>query len=89
MTLAATKLLTEAWEHGLADDSNPFDEAIEQKWIKQWLFYGNSVRYASAMTGAQDYTTFKYGWWGLTTNLQEMKDKIEVKRKLHKGEESE
>lgn len=89
MTFAATKLLTEAWEHGLADDSNPFDEAIEQKWIKQWLFYGNSVRYASAMTGAQDYTTFKYGWWGLTTNLQEMKDKIEVKRKLHKGEESE
>jgi hypothetical protein len=82
MTLAATRLLEEAWEHGLADDSNPFDEAIEQKWIAQWLFYGNSVRYASAMTGAQDYTTFKYGWWGLTTNLEEMKEKIETKKKL-------
>jgi hypothetical protein len=82
MTLAATKLLTKAWEAGVADNSNPFDEAIERKWVKQWLFYGNAARYASAMTGAQDYVAFKYGWWGLTTNLQEMKDKIETKIKL-------
>jgi hypothetical protein len=32
------------------------------------------------MTGAQDYVAFKYGWWGLTTNLQEMKDKIDMKK---------
>jgi hypothetical protein len=82
MTLAATKLMLEAWGAGVADDSNPFDEAIERKWILQWLFYGNTARYASAMTGAQDYVAFKYGWWGLTTNLQEMRDKIETKIKL-------
>jgi hypothetical protein len=87
MTLAATKLLLQAWELGIADDTNPFDEAIEQKWIKQWLFYGNSIRYASAMTGAPDYAAFKYGWWGLTTNLQEMKEKIELYKKLMESQE--
>lgn len=81
MVLAATQLLLKAWERGLADKSNPFDEAIEQKWIKQWLFYANSVRYASAMTGAPDYTTFKLGWWELTKNLQEMRELIQSKEK--------
>jgi hypothetical protein len=82
MTLEATKLLTHAWENGIADDANPFDESIEQKWVKQWLFYGDTARYASAMTGAQDYLAFKYGWWGLTNNLLEMKDKVDTKIKL-------
>ncbi len=87
MTLQATKLVTYAWDNGLADASNPFDEAIERKWVKQWLFYGNNARYASAMTGAQDYVAFKYGWWGLTTNLQEMKDKIDMKKALKEEKE--
>ncbi len=93
MTLQATKLLVYAWENdlakGLPHGENPFDEAIEQKWLKQWLFYGNTARYASAMTGAQDYVAFKYGWWGLTTNLQEMKDKIELKKAVKELEEEE
>ncbi|MFC2163952.1 multiheme c-type cytochrome [Acidobacteriota bacterium] len=72
MTAAATELVLAAWEGGLADPSNPFDEAIEQKWILQWLFYSNSVRYASAMSGP-DYAAFKNGWWYLTKNLQDMK----------------
>lgn len=78
MVLAATKLILEAWNKGLADQSNPFDEAIEQKWISQWLFYANSVRYASAMSGP-DYAAFKLGWWELTKKLQEMHDLIELK----------
>jgi hypothetical protein len=82
MTLEATKLLLKAWEAGVADNSDPFDEAIERKWVTQWLFYGNTARYAAAMTGAPDYVAFKYGWWGLTTNLQEMRDSIEAKIKL-------
>lgn len=72
MVLAATQLLQRAWDEGLADSTNPFDEEIEQLWVKQWLFYANSVRYASAMSGAPDYATFKNGWWELTTNLEEM-----------------
>jgi hypothetical protein len=86
MTLASTLLLVEAWTHGLAEGlpqgKNPFDEAIEQMWIRQWLFYANSVKYASAMTGAPDYATFKNGWWNLTENLQQMKDWIELKKKV-------
>jgi len=83
MVLVATKLLIKAWEKGLADNTNPFDEALEQKWIRQWLFYANSVRYGSAMMG-QDHATFKNGWWDLTENLQKMKDLIELKAKKTK-----
>jgi hypothetical protein len=81
MTLAATKLILSAWEKGIQDNSNPFDEEIEQMWTRQWLFYSNSIRYASAMTGAPDYTAFKNGWWYLNENLQHMKDFIELKEK--------
>jgi len=79
MTLAATRLMLEAWDKGIEDRANPFDEAIEQMWIKQWLFYSSSIRYASAMTGAPDYTAFKYGWWELTNNHRHMRDMIDLK----------
>jgi len=78
MVLASTQLLVNAWDKKIADQSNPFDEEIEQKWIKQWLFYANSVRYASAM-GGPDYATFKNGWWYLTHNLEAMKDFITLR----------
>lgn len=85
MTLASTMLLLEAWKYNLAEGlphgKNPFDESIEQKWIRQWLFYGNSIKYASAMTGAPDYTSFKNGWWYLTENLQQMKSWIDLNKK--------
>lgn len=71
MTLAASELLARAWESGKADKTNPFDEPIEKKWIRQWLFYANSVRYAAAMSGP-DYAAFKNGWWNLTENLGEI-----------------
>lgn len=76
MTLSATQLMVETWDKNLADKTNPFDEVIEQKWVKQWLFYANSVRYASAMSGP-DYAAFENGWWDLSNNLEEMKEWIE------------
>lgn len=79
MTQAATNIMVEAWSNGIADRSNPFDEPIEQRWTKQWLFFANSVRYASAMTGAPDYASFKHGWWDMTNNLAEMKEMIELR----------
>jgi hypothetical protein len=75
MILASTQLLLYAWDKGLADPSNLFDEALEQTWMEQWLFYGNSIRYASAMSGP-DYAAFKNGWWKMTQNLQVIKDHI-------------
>ena len=76
MVAASTNLLAEAWKEKLADNTNPFDEAIEQMWVQQWLFYANSVRYASAMSGP-DYAAFKNGWWYLTKNLNDMHQLID------------
>jgi len=78
MTLSATKLIFEAWDKGVADKSNPFDEYIEKLWVRQWLFYSNSIRHASAMTGAPDYTSFKLGWWELNQNIAEMRKLIDT-----------
>ena len=72
-TLEATKILLEAWEKGVANASCIFDEAIEKMWVEQWLFYANSVRFASAMGGA-DYGVFEKGRWYLNKNIQNMKD---------------
>ena len=77
MTLQATKILLDAWEIGVANSSNPFDEYIERLWIENWLFYSTMLRYGSAM-GGPDYSTFKLGWYQLTRNLQEMKDYVEI-----------
>lgn len=80
MVLTATQVMQKAWQDGLADKSNPFDESLEHKWMKQWLFHANSVRYASAMSSGLDYATFNNSWWELTRNLQEMQAAISMKR---------
>lgn len=71
MVETATNLISYAWNKKLADKTNPFDESLEQMWVQQWLFYANSVRYASAMSGP-DYAAFKNGWWYLTKNISDM-----------------
>jgi hypothetical protein len=84
MILTSTKLMANAWDNGIEDKTNPFDETIEKMWTKQWLFYANSIRYASAMTGAPDYSTFKNGWWDLNENLSHMKDWMGLKKEKQK-----
>ncbi len=81
MVSAATALIASAWDAKTADRSNPFDEPLEHHWISQWVFYANSVRYASAMAGP-DYAAFKHGWWDLHRNLREMQEYPGVK---HRG----
>lgn len=78
MVWAATDLILNAWDKEIISKSNPFDEALEQKWIEQWLFFANSVRYASAMSGP-DYAAFKNGWWRLTKNLHDMRELMHIK----------
>lgn len=77
MVRAATRMMLQGWENGLADPANPFDEVLEQKWLQQWLFYANSVRYGSAMAGP-DYAAFKNGWWYLTKTLRDMMDHMDL-----------
>lgn len=82
MTLTATGILLAAWEKGaakgLAQKDSIFNEAIEKKWVEQWLFYANSIRYSSAMVGA-DYGVFANGRWYMSKNIQEMADWLEFK----------
>jgi hypothetical protein len=83
MTLAATRILIKAWEKGVAEglpQKKPlFDDAIEKKWVEQWLFYANSTRYASAMMGA-DYGVFDRGRWFMSKNLQDMLEQVMEKK---------
>ncbi|HID30506.1 MAG TPA: hydroxylamine oxidase [Desulfobacterales bacterium] len=87
MTLTATEILLSAWKNGaakgLAQKDSIFNEAIEQKWVEQWLFFCNSTRFASAMAGA-DYGVFADGRWYMSKNIQEMVDWLEFK--LNKGD---
>jgi hypothetical protein len=82
MTLTATKILLTAWEKGAAkgpaQKDSLFNEAIEKKWVEQWLFFANSTRFASAMAGA-DYGVFANGRWYMSKNIQEMLDWLEFK----------
>jgi hydroxylamine dehydrogenase len=87
MTLAATKIVSTAWQKGvakgLAQKESPFDEYLEKKWVEQWLFYANSARFASAMAGA-DYGVFAEGRWYLSRNIQEMLDHLHLLLKQKK-----
>ncbi len=87
MTLTATKILLTAWEKGaakgLAQNDSIFNEAIEKKWVEQWLFFANSTRFASAMAGA-DYGVFANGRWYMSKNIQEMADWLEFKLNMMK-----
>jgi hydroxylamine dehydrogenase len=80
MTRTATELMRKAWDLGLADKTNPFDEPLERRWMKQWLFYANSIQLGAAMMGP-DHASFDHGWFDLTTDLQEMQERIDSKAK--------
>ena len=85
-TLTATQILLKAWKMKVAKGlpSSIFDEAIEKMWVEQWLFYANSVRFASAMSGA-DYGAFANGRWYLNKNLQQMSDWLKLKLKAEES----
>ena len=84
MTLTATRIIEKAWEEQVADKSNLFDEALEKRWVEQWLFYANSTRFASAMMGA-DYGVFANGRWSLSKNIQDMLDSLKLLLETRKG----
>jgi hydroxylamine dehydrogenase len=85
MTLTATKIIQKAWDDKVADPDNVFDEAIEKKWVEQWLFYANSTRFASAMMGA-DYGVFANGRWYMAKTVQELLDSLKLLQNLKETE---
>jgi hypothetical protein len=81
MTLTATKIMMQGWDtgvaKGLAQDSSIFDEAMEKKWVEQWLFFANSTRMSSAMLGT-DYGVYDNGRWYMAKNIQELNDWLKM-----------
>jgi len=82
-TLAGTQLIQEIWKRGLAagpGKGNPFDEFCEKLWSDTWLFYANSIRYASAMAGGGDYGVFADGRYHLMKSVRSLDDWLEGKK---------
>jgi hypothetical protein len=73
-TLTATRIMQAAWKSGIAEGlpDNPFDEAIEKRWSDTWLFYANTIRFASSMAGGGDYGVFADGRYELAQAIQEL-----------------
>lgn len=76
---AATQIMEQVWRKGLASRGNMFDEPIEIVWTEQWLFFANSIRYASAMAGAPDYASFHNGWWEMQKAIQDLRKAAHMK----------
>ena len=84
--LTLTNIMSEAWTRGyargLGQGENPFDEVAERKWSDAWLFYGNTVRFASAMAGGGDYGVFADGRYQLSQVIAELHEWVEQRRIL-------
>ena len=74
----ATDIMREIWRldlaRGLSHSQSPFDEAIEKKWSDAWLFYANTIRFASAMGAGGDYAVFAGGRYQLSQTILELND---------------
>ncbi|MBW2438097.1 MAG: hydroxylamine oxidase, partial [Deltaproteobacteria bacterium] len=82
-TLAATRIIQDIWKLGLADRQDSiYNEAIERKWNETWLFYSNTIRFASAMGGGGDYGVFADGRYHLSKKLLELNDWLKLQKKL-------
>ncbi|MGM0682280.1 MAG: multiheme c-type cytochrome, partial [Thermodesulfobacteriota bacterium] len=85
MTLTSTQIMIKAWEEGavkgLEQEDSIFNEAMEKMWVQNWLFYANSTRFASAMSGA-DYGVFANGRWYQSLNIQKLSDYLDFKLEI-------
>jgi hypothetical protein len=82
-TRTATRIMEDIWKQGLADRHDGiYNEAIEREWSETWLFYANTIRFASAMGGGGDYGVFADGRYHLSKRLQELNDWFRLRQKL-------
>ncbi len=72
----------EGWAQGVPQQANLFDEAVEKKWTRTWLFQANSIRFAAAMAGGGDYGVFADGRYQLAEAIAEMMDWMELQARL-------
>jgi len=85
-TRLVTDIIGEIWRFGLAQGpvvgGNPFDEAVEKKWVGSWLFRANTIRFASAMAGGGDYGVFAGGRFQQAEDTQQLNELLQLYRKL-------
>ena len=82
-TLTATRIMQDIWKRGMANQQDSiYNEAIERKWSATWLFYSNTIRFASAMGGGGDYGVFAEGRYHLSKSLLELNDWLNLHKKL-------
>lgn len=85
-TLAATRIMQEAWRAGLAAGlergANPFDEPVERRWADTWLITANTIRFASAMGCGGDYGVFADGRYELNRAIAELDEWLALRRRL-------
>jgi hydroxylamine dehydrogenase len=78
LTKASTDIMRQAWAEKIADPKDGlFNESIERQWTKQWLLFPNSIRFGSAMMGA-DIGVFEQGRWDMTNGILDMMDHYKV-----------
>ncbi len=81
----ATEIMGDIWKGKYADqDGNPFDEAIEKRWMDIWQFYANTIRFASSMGGGGDYAVYADGNYHISQALLEMNAWLERHKKIDK-----
>jgi len=83
----ATGLMSEIWQAGYADPTNPFDESIERRWSEGWLFYGNSTRFSASMAGGGDYGVFANGRFQMSQVIMDLQDWLNQRRAIEKKAE--
>jgi hydroxylamine dehydrogenase len=85
-TAVATDVMQEIWKAGYAcgveSGCSPFDEGIEKNWANAWLFYANTIRFASAMAGGGDYGVFANGRYQLSEQIQQLSDWYDLRSRL-------
>jgi hydroxylamine dehydrogenase len=85
-----TDMMNDGWANGYASgldqNDNPFDEYGERFWSDAWLFYANTVRFASAMAGGGDYGVFANGRYQLSRAMADMQAWLTQHRLLEKAD---
>ncbi|MFW6240668.1 MAG: multiheme c-type cytochrome [Thermodesulfobacteriota bacterium] len=86
----ATQIMNDIWSRGyakgIAQGENPFDESVERMWSDAWLFYGNTIRFASAMAGGGDYGVFADGRYQLNQTIRDLDDWLDLRTRLFPSE---
>lgn len=87
-TFTGTQVMSNIWSAGLADAANPFDEYAERLWCDIWLFYANTVRFASAMGGGGDYGVFADGRYALSKSILSLSDWFNLRKTVSDRQEN-